>query len=99
MTVDEYKEEITRIDAVYVKSKNNLYVKYAASNEIYKKGDIIKDHRCTILINRITAYKDFGLPEPAYSGKELKKDLTPKKNGDRQSIYGNDRVELVKSAE
>ena len=99
MTDIEYDEKMKQIDADYEKAKKDLYIKYALSHAIYKKGDIIKDHRWTILIDNVTTYKGFDLPMPAYHGKELKKDLTPKKNGDRQSIYGNREIELVKSAE
>ena len=48
-------------------------------------------------ITKISAYKGFGYPEPVYKGIELKKDLTPKKNGDMVAIYGNSGVELVRS--
>jgi hypothetical protein len=96
MTKEEYNAEMKVIETNYEQLKKNLYIKFALSNAIYKKGDIIRDHRWTILIDNITTYKGFELPMPAYHGKELKKDLTPKKNGDRQSIYGNDNIVLVK---
>lgn len=95
----EYNEKLKKIEEDYESSKKSLYIAYAKSKEIFKVGDIIKDSSKTILIDKITAYKGYTLPEPVYHGKELRKDLMPKKNGDRGSIYGKDSNELVKKSE
>ncbi len=87
-----------KIEADFDSAKKALYVKFAMSNVKYEKGDIIKDSVKIIIIDKITAYKGFHLPEPVYHGIELKKNLTPTKKGNRESIYGHHLVELVKKA-
>lgn len=99
MTEEEYTAKLKAIEADYNEAKKQLYISYALGNAKYKVGDIIKDHRWVIKIDRITTYKGFDLPCAVYKGYELKKDLTPKKSNDYQSIYGEDGVELIKSAE
>ncbi len=98
MTETEYNIRLKKIEADYELAKKNLYVEYAMGQAKFKKGDIIKNSVCTILVDRITTYKWNSLPEPVYHGVELKKDLAPKKSGDIGSIYGNHDVELIKSA-
>jgi len=98
MEETEYNERMKKIETDYEQAKKNLYIEYGLSQSKYKKGDIIKDHRWAMLIDRITVSKTFGLPQPVYTGAELKKDLTPKANGNRVSIYGNEGIELIKSA-
>ena len=95
MLETKYKEKELEIEAAYTEAKKQLYIKFALSNALFKKGDIIKNHRVTMLIDRITVSKSLGLPEPVYTGFELKKDLTPRKDQNRVSIYGN-KGELVK---
>lgn len=94
----EYKERLKKIEEDFEKAKRQLHHDYAMSQVIFKKGDIIKDESWTLRIDKITSYIGFhSLPQPVYSGYELKKDLTPRKDGNRVSIYGNN-AELVKSA-
>ena len=97
MEETEYNERLKKIEADFEQAKKQLYFDYGMSKVIFKKGDIIKDSRWAMLIDRITVSKTFGLPEPVYSGLELKKDLSPRKDGNRVSIYGNN-AELVKGA-
>lgn len=98
MEETEYNERLKKIEADYEQAKKKLFVEYGLSQAKYKKGDIIKDHRWTMLIDHISVSKTFGLPEPVYTGPELKKDFTPKANGSRVSIFGNKGIELIKSA-
>lgn len=96
MTEQEYDEEIRLIEAEATQKKHAVYRKYAKDQEKFKVGDIIKDERWAFEIDKITAGKSFGLPQPVYHGFELKKDLTPKKNNNRVCIYGNNGVILIK---
>lgn len=97
MEESEYKEKLKKIEEDYSLAKKNLYYEFAMSKAKFIKGEIIKDSRWIILIDKITAYKGLSLPEPVYSGIELNKDLSPKKNGSRQSIYGNHDIEIVEN--
>ncbi len=91
----DYKEKLKKLEADFELAKKQLHYDFAMSNAKFKKGDVIKDERWAFIIDNITVYKSFGLPEPVYSGYELKKDLTPRKDGNRVSIYGNKAI-LIK---
>ena len=95
MKEEVYKKKLQEIECDAELKKRNLYKEYAFSNAKFKIGETIKDNRWMFVVDRITASKFLGLPQPVYHGFELKKDLTPKKNGNRVSIHGND-AELVK---
>ena len=96
MTVEEYQSKLQAIESEYRAAKKQLAIDFAASKIKYKKGDIIRCHGTTIRVEKFGAYSSFGFPRPSYTGPELRKDLQPKKNGDYQTIYGNDNVELIK---
>lgn len=96
MTEQEYKDGIATLEYEFEASKKKLMVAYAQSQRKFKIGDIIRHHDTTIIIDSITAYISLSDPMPVYVGKELKKDLTPKKNGSIEKIYGNSNVELLK---
>lgn len=99
MTEEEYKSRLDAIDKEADIAKNNLYRQYAGDQVKFKIGDIIRDQRWTLIVEKISAYKGFGLPEPVYKGREIKKDLTPRKDGNVVAIYGNKGVELIKKNE
>lgn len=98
MERETYLQRLKQIEDDAQKAKQALYIEYGLSQAIFKMGDVIRDNRWAFQIDKITVSKMFGDPEPVYSGFELKKDLTPKKNMKRVSIYGNS-AELIKSAE
>ena len=97
MTEEEYKTKLKGIEDNFELSKRKLNYEYAMSTAIFKVGDIIGDSRWSLLIDRITvsAYS-YELPKPVYHGLELRKDLSPRKDGSRVCIYGND-AKLIKS--
>ena len=99
MTEAEYKHKLQVIETEYLQSKKQLYIDYAASQRIFKIGDVIKNDFGTIIeVQKFGTSVTFGLPKPTYIGSELRKDLVPKKNGDIGTVYGNDGVELLKCA-
>ncbi len=77
MTEDEYKAGLTGLENNFEMAKKKLMWEYGMSKVIFKVGDIIKDERWAMLIDKITVSRTFGsrLPEPLYQGLELKKDL------------------------
>ncbi len=97
-TEQDYVIRLKQIEVDFHNAKQELFKAYAMNNEIYKRGDIISAGDKTILIDTIGAYTGLGLPGPVYRGASLTKNLTPKKNGDRESIYGNEYTKLIKSA-
>ena len=94
MTEQEYETRLKVIEHSFEMEKKKLYWEYGMSHVMFKVGDIIRDHRWALKIDKITVAKNFGLPEPVYHGLELKKDLTPRKDKSRVAIYGNN-CELV----
>lgn len=88
MTTDEYKIKLKELEDKHALEINALIRDCAFSNNPYQFGDIIQDHRCIIKIDKIKYGRDFvsNLPTCVYYGSCLKKDLTPKKNGDREQI-------------
>ncbi len=98
MEEKEYLEKLKKIETDFDAAKKSLYSEYGLSKAKCAIGDIIKDSRWALKVDKITAYIDFfGIPEPVYHGFELKKDLTPKKNFSRVSIHGNNGVEILKT--
>lgn len=98
MDQNDYKNQIKELEIKFKQDKRNLMINFGLSQTIFKIGDIIKNDTYTILIDKITVYINLnGDPEPVYNGFELKKDLQPKKNKDRGSIHGNNKVVLVKA--
>ena len=89
MTEQDFDAEIIRIESEAKIQKNKLYIKYAESNRTNNVGDIITDHLCTIKVEKFVV-RFPGLsryPSIVYSGIKLKKDLTPYKNGDWDTIW------------
>ena len=95
----EYEEKLRKLYDNYNWLKITLDREFGLSHSKYKIGDIVKESNIgfVILIDKISTYKSFGLPEPVYHGVELTKDFKPKKNGNKRSIYGNTSSELIKS--
>ena len=97
MTEQDYKYELQVVETEYLKAKRNLHVKYAESQRMFKIGDIIRSNTdVTIKVEKFGTCLGIGNPQPTYIGVELKKDLTPKKSGIQNTIYGNHGVELIK---
>lgn len=93
----EYKEKLRQLQDDFDMSKKRLMAEYAKSQAKFSIGDIIKDNRVALKVDKIVASIDiFGMPIPVYCGPELKKNLTPMKSGNRVIIYGNNKAELIK---
>lgn len=86
MTEQELKERLSQIEKDYELAKKNAYIDYAASNNPYKIGDIIKDHIITLKIKGWTYYIAWGKSECVYNGEVLRSDGKPAKN-QNQVIY------------
>lgn len=97
MTEQEYTNKLREIKAQASKLEAELIREYAKSQIKFKVGDIISGTQGIMVIEKFGTYMGLGLPEPVYIGPELKKDLTPRKDGNVLSIYGNRHAKLVKS--
>lgn len=96
MNEKEYKEKLKQLEVDFEANKKQLYIDFAQSNKRFEIGDILKEHDKIILVDKITTYIAWGLPEAVYHGYELKKDLSIRKDKSRGSIYGDKVAELIK---
>ncbi len=88
ITKEEYKKQLAELEARHKKERHAVISAFALSQNTHNIGDIIKDHTDTIKIDKILPSLTLGgYPECVYYGPLLKKDGTPKKNGNRGSIY------------
>ena len=91
MNYIEYSEKAIQLENEYKKKDDSLRREYALSNNPYKIGDIIEDAFCAIKIDSMLFYLGRGyygnIPSMIYKGVQLKKDLTPRKDGKRQAIH------------
>ena len=89
MKPEEFKLKLKELEDMFNADKTALRREYAYSNQSHHKGDIISDSTCTIKIDNV-AFGNFfrdNLPECVYYGYELKKDLTPRKDGSKNTIW------------
>ena len=99
MNETKFNELLQEIETNYTKAKNQLYVDYAASQRKFKIGDVIRDKRGVLIeVRKFGTWSLKNTAKPYYTGIALRKDLQPKKNGDVDTIFGNDDVELVRPA-
>ena len=95
----DYKHKLQVIETEYLQAKRNLHIEYAKSQRKFKIGDIIESNVGTIIkVQKFGTSISFSNPYPTYIGIELRKDLEPKKNGNIETIYGNNDVKLIKEA-
>jgi cell shape-determining protein MreC len=89
MDLITYNTKLKEIEKTYDDSKLELLIQYAKENNPYKIGDVITDHIGSIQIESFKVAKVFNgdASEMVYFGVELKKDGTPKKNGDKRNVF------------
>jgi len=89
MRIEEYNLGVKKIDEGAIKAKSALAKEYANANNPYKIGDVIKDHICSIRIEKIGyiigSYSR--LPECIYNGVVLLKGGAENKKGQRTDVY------------
>ena len=86
---ENYDRELKALEKEFELRKERLIKLYAHENNPYKPGDIIKDHIGSIIIEKINYTVEYSskFPTCRYFGLELKKDLTPRKDGSKRWIY------------
>jgi len=87
MTEIEYLTKQKELLNEYNYKQFNLRHKFASENNPYMTGDIIKDHIGYIKIESFELYTGSKLPSIVYYGLELKKDLTPRKDGKKRKLW------------
>ena len=86
---ENYEKELKALEQEFELRKRNLIKLYTQKNSPYKVGDIVKDHIGSIIIEKIKYGTEYGtgFPRCSYFGLELKKDLTPRKDGSKRWVY------------
>lgn len=91
MTKLELEKELNIIDLEYNLEKKKAINKYCDANNPYKVGDIFTDHIGSIKIEKIMY--DYSLSLCCvYFGSELKKDGTPRKDGNKRNAWQTNSI-------
>lgn len=87
MTKEQYDHEMSLINDKYKAMKNDLYVRYAESNNTIKKGSIVSTGNSSIIVDKINISLMFSrYPQIMYYGRILTKKGVPRKDGECMSI-------------
>jgi sortase (surface protein transpeptidase) len=90
MKIDEYREELLKIDKITKSKKAVLLAKFVEANSTFRIGDIATDHIGSIRIEEINIelpYYGKHAPTFIYLGVRLTKKGTPFKNGEQRIIH------------
>jgi hypothetical protein len=89
MTAEEYDQELDLIKEAMLRAQQNLDVKYIRANARAKIGNVVTDHRCSIVVERIeVGHLGWNVyPEAIYHGRRLTKNGNVYKNGATDTIY------------
>ena len=87
MTKDEFIAKKQELRKHHENELRKLNKEFALSNNKVKIGDIIEDHRTRIEVEIIDLFCGCSFPSCKYSGPRLKKDNTPYKSGEIDTIY------------
>ncbi len=94
MELQDLKDKLKILEQEYKLKQNEVIKQYCDDNNPYKIGDKFTDHIGTILIEKITYSHSIlsSAPNCVYFGPELKKDGTPKKNGDKRKAWQSNDI-------
>lgn len=93
-TLDAYKNMLFLLEEEHKEKRKIVILDYVRNTAQFKVGEIIKDHKEKIRIEKINAYIDKNKnPFPLYVGQRLGKGLKPK--GEEGMIYGNSEITKI----
>jgi hypothetical protein len=94
MELQDLKDKLKILEQEYKLKQNEVIKQYCDDNNPYKIGDKFTDHIGTILIEKITYSHSIlsSAPNCVYFGPELKKDGTPKKNGNKRKAWQSNDI-------
>ncbi len=89
MTTEEYDHELRLIKDARLRAQRDLDVKYIRANARATVGNVVTDHRCSIVVDRVEVghLGWSGYPEAVYHGRRLTKSGKVYKNGATDTIY------------
>lgn len=96
MTKEEFDNRLNELQHEFDKSKKELLLDFAISNNTIAVGDVVCDHiGCgKVETLQVTMNLPFKYSEMRYWCVELKKDGTPKKNGASRWVYQSNIKEV-----
>jgi len=89
MNEDEYKKKKAEISLNYMTLNQALIVEFAESNNMYKIGDVVKDHQGYSKIKSMSVGFSFNseIPEMIYDCKACKVNGVPYKRDTERVVY------------
>lgn len=87
MEFEELKAKLAGIEEMANVRKKDAIREYCLVNNTVKIGDIVTDHLGSVKVERILVEYSLTRPQCVYVGSELKKDLTPRKDGSKRNVY------------
>ena len=87
VTFDELKTKLAGIEERANERKKDAIREYCFGNNTVKIGDIVTDLIGSVKVEKILIEYSLTRPQCVYFGAELKKDLTPRKDGSKRSVY------------
>lgn len=91
MTQDELKDKLKELEREHAEKQKAVIREYCDANNPYKVGDVFTDHLGSIVVEKIYFQYSYNKPCCVYHGTALKKDGSPRKNGEkRQAWQSND---------
>lgn len=88
MTREDYDKKLAELQKEFNKKKMSLDKLYAAMNNPYNRGDVIRDHMTILRIEKMKmSYDSNRMPCLVYYGPRLKKNLEPYVSGEEGRIH------------
>lgn len=87
MTNKEREEKLKAEHERHNKAMYDIDVEFATSNNYVLPGDILSDGYSIILVDKIHMNRSYSIPTCVYTGVRLKKNLKPRVDGTRASIW------------
>ena len=97
MEIKELNHQLTALVKEFSKAEKELKRQYCDANNPYKVGDTFTDHMGSIIVDAIDYNygSSMGNPCCVYTGRELKKDGTFKKNGSVRYAYQSNDINIL----
>ncbi len=92
MKKEEYLKSLDELTKEHSEKCRQLAISYAMANNPYKVGEVFQDHIGKIIIESIGVYVSQETPMCRYFGLELKKDGTPRKDGNKRLAYQSNDI-------
>lgn len=94
MTKEEFNKRLKELKAEFDQKRNALSIEYAVRNNVIAIGDTIRDHISKGVVLKVQVTQSYDYPEMKYLCQILKKDGTPRKDGEQRWMFQSNVKEL-----